>query len=243
MAKFGKKGSGGGQKGKGGMRDLTVRVKTARGRKPSSTRWLQRQLNDPYVQLAQREGYRSRAAYKLIEMHEKFDLFRPDQRVLDLGAAPGGWSQVAGQIIGENGHILGVDLLEIDPMAGAEFMVLDFTDDDAPEQILEKMGGKMHIVMSDMAANTTGHSQTDHLRIMALCEMAYDFAQDVLAPGGHFLCKVLRGGTEGELLKTMKREFESVKHVKPQASRADSAESYVVALGYRGTNTTENTTE
>lgn len=221
---------------KSGGRDLTVRVKTARGRKTSSKRWLERQLNDPYVQQAKRDGYRSRAAYKILELDEKFHVFKPGQRVLDLGAAPGGWSQIAIEKIGKKGHVLGVDLLEITPLAGCEFMVKDFNDDDAPDVIRKAMGGLADVVMSDMAANTTGHPPTDHLRIIALCELAYDFATEVLAEGGTFLCKVLRGGTEGELLKLMKQHFTSVKHAKPKASRTDSAESYVVATGFRGKN-------
>lgn len=220
---------------KTGGRDLTVRVKTARGRKKSSTKWLERQLNDPYVQQAKRDGYRSRAAYKLIELDEKFHIFKTGQRVLDLGAAPGGWSQIAVDRIGNKGQLLGIDLLEVMPLAGAEFMVKDFNDEDAPEVIRAALGGKADVVMSDMAANTTGHPPTDHLRIIALCELAYDFAAQILNEGGTFLCKVLQGGTEGELLKLMKRDFTSVKHAKPKASRADSAESYVVATGFRRT--------
>jgi 23S rRNA (uridine2552-2'-O)-methyltransferase len=218
----------------GGSRDLTVRVKTARGRKNSSTRWLQRQLNDPYVQQAKRDGYRSRAAYKMLELDEKFALFKSGQRILDLGAAPGGWSQVALQKIGKKGSVHGLDLLEIEPMAGAEFVVMDFMADDAPERLNAMMGGPADVVLSDMAANTTGHTSTDHIRIIALCELAYDFAVQVLNPGGAFVCKVLKGGTENDLLKMMKRDFETVKHAKPQASRKDSAESYVVAKGFRG---------
>ncbi len=224
------------KKSSGGSRDLTVRVKTARGRKSSSTKWLQRQLNDPYVQQAKRDGYRSRAAYKILEIDEKFHLFKPNQRILDLGAAPGGWSQVAMQKIGKKGAIYGIDLLEIEPMAGAEFVVMDFTDDDAPDRIKAMIGGPADVVLSDMAANTTGHTPTDHLRIMNLCELAYDFAVQVLNPGGSFVCKVLKGGTENDLLAMMKRDFDTVKHAKPQASRKDSAESYVVAVGFRGQN-------
>ena len=226
-----KKGNG---KGTGGQRDLTVRVKTARGRKRSSTLWLQRQLNDPYVAQAKRDGYRSRAAYKIIELHEKFDLFKPGQKIVDLGAAPGGWTQVALDILGEKGSVVGIDLLPIEPLAGAVFLEKDFTEDDAPDMLLEQMDGKVDIVMSDMASNTTGHAPTDHLRIMMLCEMAYDFAIQVLKPGGVFLCKVRQGGTEGDLLTTMKRDFAVVKHAKPDSSRKDSAESYVVATGFRG---------
>ncbi len=217
-----------------GKRYESVRVKTAKGRKKSSTRWLQRQLNDPYVMRAKEEGYRSRAAYKLLELNEKFDFLKPKQKVVDLGAAPGGWSQVAFEVCGTQAQVVGIDLLEIEPLAGATFLQHDFTDNDAPDMLITHMDGKADVVMSDMAANTTGHAKTDHLRIMMLCELAYDFAQDVLAPGGVFLCKVLRGGTENQLLQTMQKEFETVKHAKPNASRKDSAESYVVAMGYRG---------
>lgn len=219
---------------KSGSRDLTVRVKTAQGRKKSSTRWLQRQLNDPYVTQAKRDGYRSRAAYKLVDLNEKFHLLRPGMRVLDLGAAPGGWSQVALNIVGPQGKIVGIDLLPIDPIPGVIFFEKDFHDDDAPQILTEALGGMAQLVMSDMAANTIGHTATDHLRIMALCELAYDFALTILEPKGSFVCKVLKGGAENELLKDMKQQFEVVKHAKPKASRADSAESYVVATGFRG---------
>lgn len=219
-----------------GKRFKTVKVKTAKGRKSSSTRWLQRQLNDPYVQLAQAEGYRSRAAFKIIELDEKFKLFKPNtpMNIVDLGAAPGGWTQIALQKTNDKAQVVGIDLLEIEPMAGATFLQHDFTEDDAPDLLIEHMGGKADVVMSDMAANTTGHAQTDHLRIMMLCEMAYDFAVQVLNPGGAFLCKVRQGGTEGDLLKMMHKQFTTVKHAKPAASRKDSAESYVVATGFRG---------
>lgn len=219
---------------KSGTRDLSVRVKSARGRTNSSTRWLQRQLNDPYVAQAKRDGYRSRAAYKMQEIQEKFHIFKPGQRILDLGAAPGGWSQIALEHIGKKGSIIGIDLLDVAPLAGATFIVKDFNDDDAPEIITALLGGDAHVVMSDMAANTTGHPPTDHIRIIALCELAYHFATQVLAEGGSFVCKVLKGGTENELLKTMKRDFVTVKHMKPKSSRQDSAESYVVATGFRG---------
>ncbi len=221
---------------KSGTRDLSVRVKSARGRTNSSTRWLQRQLNDPYVAQAKRDGYRSRAAYKMQEIQEKFHIFKPGQRILDLGAAPGGWSQIALEHIGKKGSIIGIDLLEVAPLAGATFIVKDFNDDDAPDIIKSLLGGDAHVVMSDMAANTTGHPPTDHIRIIALCELAYDFATQILAEGGSFVCKVLKGGTEGELLKTMKRDFVTVKHMKPKSSRQDSAESYVVATGFRKNN-------
>lgn len=218
----------------GGSRDLTVRVKSAQGRKKSSTKWLQRQLNDPYVAQAKRDGYRSRAAYKLIELDEKYKLLRPGMRVLDLGAAPGGWTQVAIARLKGKGSVLGVDLLAIDPLADVQFMQLDFLSDEAPELIRNALGGPADLVMSDMAANTTGHTATDHLRIMTLCELAYHFASEILSVNGAFICKVLKGGTENDLLKLMKQDFATVRHAKPQASRQDSAESYVVAQGFRG---------
>lgn len=225
----GKGGSGNATSGRGKLKE---RVKTARGRKLSSTRWLQRQLNDPYVEAARAAGYRSRAAFKLIELDEKFELLKPGRKVLDLGAAPGGWCQVAVAKCGE-GNVLGVDLQEIDPILGAELMVLDIMAEDAPDRIKAALGGPVDVVMSDMAASSTGHRQTDHLRIIALCEAALDLAYDVLAPGGDFLAKVLRGGTEGELLKQMRAHFETVRHAKPPASRQDSAEMYVVAQGFK----------
>lgn len=222
---------------KSGSRMVTTHVKSARGRTTSSVRWLQRQLNDPYVAKAQKEGYRSRAAFKLLELQEKYKLIRPGDNVVDLGCAPGGWLQVAAEIAGGTTTIIGIDLKEIEQIAGTRSFVLDFNDNDAPEILIKELGGKRaNLVMSDMAANTTGHAATDHIRIIALCELAYDFARQVLAPGGHFICKVIKGGTEGELLTLMKRDFETVKHAKPKASRADSAESYVVALGFRGAN-------
>jgi 23S rRNA (uridine2552-2'-O)-methyltransferase len=225
----GKKGPGAPTSGRGKLKE---RVKTARGRKLSSTRWLQRQLNDPYVEAARAEGYRSRAAFKLIELDEKFGFLKKGRKVLDLGAAPGGWCQVAVAKCGE-GNVLGIDLQEIEPIPGAGLMVLDIMDEDAPDRIKEALGGPVDIVMSDMAASSTGHRQTDHLRIIALCEAALDLAYDVLAPGGDFIAKVLRGGTEGELLKQMKAHFETVRHAKPPASRQDSAEMYVVAQGFK----------
>lgn len=217
-----------------GRRGLSVRVKTAKQRSNSSARWLQRQLNDPYVVQARADGYRSRAAYKLLEIDAKFHLLAPGHRVVDLGCAPGGWTQVAVAKVGARGKVVGCDLLDVPPIAGAALIVKDFLDEDAPRVMQELLGGKAHLVMSDMAANTTGHAETDHLRIIHLCELAYDFATTVLAPGGAFLCKVRKGGTERDLLATMQRDFASVKHVKPAASRADSAESYVVASGFRG---------
>jgi 23S rRNA (uridine2552-2'-O)-methyltransferase len=195
---------------------------------------LQRQLNDPYVKQAKRDGYRSRAAYKLIDLDEKYGLLTVGAKVVDLGAAPGGWTQVALKKIGEKGKVVGLDLLEVPPIVGAELLVMDFMDEDAPERLKALLGGKANLVMSDMAANATGHTPTDHIRIMYLCELAFHFATDVLCDGGAFVCKVLKGGTENELLKQMKQRFSSVKHAKPASSRADSAESYVVALGFKG---------
>ena len=222
------------EKKNSGARGLSVRVKTAKKRSNSSARWLQRQLNDPYVAKAKAEGYRSRAAFKLVELDEKFGLLKPGHRVVDLGCAPGGWSQVAVAKVGERGKVVGCDLLEVTPIPGATLVVLDFLEEGAPERMKELLGGRAHLVMSDMAANTTGHTATDHMRIIHLCELAYDFAKEVLSPGGAFVCKVLKGGTEQGLLKMMQRDFVTVKHAKPQSSRADSAESYVVATGFRG---------
>ncbi len=228
------KGSGSGREG---GRSLKTRVKTARKRTLSSTLWLERQLNDPYVARAKREGYRSRAAYKLIEMDDRYHLFKPGGRIVDLGAAPGGWSQIAADRVKAKdgkGKVVGVDLLDMEPIAGVSFAVKDFNDEDAPEFIKTMLGGEADGVMSDMAANATGHKQTDHLRIVALAELAAEFAMDVLAPGGFFVAKVLQGGTEGQLLAKLKRDFATVRHVKPAASRADSAELYVLATGFRG---------
>ena len=225
-----------------GQRDLTVKVKTARGRKMSSTMWLQRQLNDPYVQRAKADGYRGRAAYKILELNEKFQFFTPGKRVVDLGAAPGGWCQVAVpriNALGEKkgkpiGTILGVDLQEMEPIAGAELHQLDFMEDDADLKVKDWLGGKADVVMSDMAASASGHKQTDHLRIMALCEAAAYFAFDVLEEGGVFVAKVLAGGAEGDLQKLLKQKFTKVLNVKPPSSRSDSSEKFVVATGYRG---------
>ncbi len=220
-----------------GARSLKQRVKTARKRTVSSQRWLERQLNDPYVARAKREGYRSRAAYKLLELDEKFKLLKPGQRVVDLGAAPGGWSQIAARKVGSaegRGRVVGIDLLPVEPLAGAEFIELDFLAPEAPERLIERLGGPADIVLSDMAANATGHKKTDHLRIVGLAEAAADFARSVLAPGGAFVSKVLQGGTEGALLTNLKRDFSTVRHVKPAASRPDSAELYVLATGFRG---------
>jgi 23S rRNA (uridine2552-2'-O)-methyltransferase len=217
-----------------GARDLKVRVKTAKKRSLSSTLWLERQLNDPYVARAKREGYRSRAAFKLIEIDDKHRFLNPGARVADLGAAPGGWSQVARKRVGDKGKVVGIDILEMDDIPGVSFAVLDFLDPKAPDALRAMLGGPADVVLSDMAANATGHRRTDHLKIMALVEAAAEFAAEVLAPGGAFLAKVIQGGTEGMLLAMLKRDFASVKHVKPAASRADSAELYVLATGFRG---------
>jgi 23S rRNA (uridine2552-2'-O)-methyltransferase len=224
-----------------GARDLTVKVKTAKGRTTSSTRWLERQLNDPYVKRAKAEGYRGRAAFKLIELDDRFRFLQPGARVVDLGSAPGGWAQVAvprvnalGERKGARGRVLGLDLQEVDPVPGAEIHVLDFLADDADAQVKAWLDGPADVVMSDMAASASGHKQTDHLRIIALCEAAAELAFDVLAPGGAFVAKVLAGGAEGELQTRLKRAFREVHNVKPPASRADSSEKFVVALGFRG---------
>ncbi|PWE34207.1 23S rRNA methyltransferase [Maritimibacter sp. 55A14] len=225
-----------------GQRDLRVRVKTARGRKLSSTRWLERQLNDPYVQRAQKEGYRGRAAFKILELDDKYRFLVPGARVVDLGCAPGGWCQVAVarvNALGEKpgkpaGRVIGVDLREVEPIPGAELHVLDFLADDADETVKGWLGGKADVVMSDMAAASSGHKQTDHLRIVALCEAAAHFAFDVLEQGGTFVAKVLAGGAEAELQTLLKQNFAKVANVKPPASRSDSSEKFVVASGFRG---------
>ncbi len=220
-----------------GERQLKVRVRTGKGRSVSSKLWLERQLNDPYVARAKADGLRSRAAFKLAEIDDRHHLLKPGRRVLDLGAAPGGWSQVAARRVGAaegRGRVVAVDVLDMAPLAGVAFARLDFLDPAAPQRIKEMLGGAADVVLSDMAANATGHRRTDHLKIMALAEAAADFARDVLQPGGAFLAKVLQGGTEATLLADLKRDFASVKHVKPAASRADSAELYVLATGYRG---------
>jgi len=218
----------------GGGRELKVRVKSGKGRSLSSKLWLERQLNDPYVARARREGFRGRAAFKLIEIDDKHRLLRKGARVVDLGAAPGGWSQVAAKRIGAGGKIVAIDLLDMAPMAGVDFVQLDFLDPRAPGELKKMLGGPADLVLSDMAANATGHRKTDHLKIIALAEAAADFAREVLAPGGAFLCKVLQGGTETTLLAGLKHDFASVKHVKPAASRTDSAELYLLATGFRG---------
>ncbi len=217
----------------GAGRDLTVRVKTARKRSTSSTRWLQRQLNDPYVAAARREGYRSRAAYKLLEIDDQHHLLRQGARVLDLGATPGGWTQVCVARVGA-GKVLAVDINEMDAIAGAQFMQIDFLSPEAPDLIRAALGGAVNVVLSDMASPATGHRMTDHARIIALCDLAYEFACEVLAPGGSFCAKVLQGGTEAKLLARMKQMFTSVRHVKPKSSRADSKEIYVLATGFKG---------
>ena len=213
---------------------MARRLKDEKRRKPSSRAWLERQINDPYVARAQREGFRSRAAFKLAEIDDKFHLLKSGARVVDLGAAPGGWSEIAARRVGQGGRVIALDILDLRPIAGVEFLKLDFLDDTAPARLKALLGGKADLVLSDMAANTTGHRQTDHLRIMALAEAAAYFAREVLAAGGSFLCKVLQGGTEANLLAALKRDFTSVKHVKPPASRADSAELYLLAKGFRG---------
>ncbi|HMJ44128.1 MAG TPA: RlmE family RNA methyltransferase [Pseudolabrys sp.] len=223
--------------GKGsGARELKVRVKTGKNRKLSSKLWLDRQLNDPYVARAKREGMRSRAAFKLSEIDDKARFLKKGGRVIDLGAAPGGWSQVAAKRVGapQQGRVVAIDLLDIDPLPGVEFMQLDFLDDSAPDKLKAMLGGRADVVLSDMAANATGHRKTDHIKIIALVEVAVEFAREVLAPGGAFLAKVLQGGTEATLLTLLKRDFTTVKHVKPAASRADSAELYLLATGFRG---------
>jgi 23S rRNA (uridine2552-2'-O)-methyltransferase len=224
------KGSGQGQRG------LTVRVRRARRRKPSSTEWLTRQLNDPYVAEAQRLGFRSRAAFKLLQLDERFHLLAPGRRVLDLGCAPGGWTQVAVARTGADkgqGVVVGVDLNPTDPLPGARIMQGDFREPGTETAIRAALGGNADIVLSDMAAPATGHAATDHLRIIALAEDAFAFAETVLALGGTFVAKVFQGGTEGELLALLKQAFVEVRHAKPAASRAESAETYVVAKGFR----------
>jgi 23S rRNA (uridine2552-2'-O)-methyltransferase len=214
-------------------RSLKQRVKTGKGRTLSSKMWLERQLNDPYVQRAKREGYRSRAAFKLVEIDDKYRVLKKGARVVDLGAAPGGWSQVAAKRIGEGGRVVAIDLLDIEPIAGVDFIQLDFLDPAAPDELKARLGGEVDVVLTDMAANATGHRKTDHIKIVALVEAAAEFAREVLKPGGAFLAKVLQGGTEPALLAQLKRDFATVRHVKPAASRADSAELYLLATGFR----------
>jgi len=237
----GNSGKGAGGTSGRGARELRVKVKTAKGRKLSSTRWLERQLNDPYVARARREGFRGRAAFKLIELDDRFRFLVPGARVVDLGCAPGGWLQVAVERVNalgakpgkKQGFVLGVDLQEVEPLAGTEVHVLDFLEDGAEDKVKEWLGGAADVVMSDMAASASGHKQTDHARIMALCEAAAYFAFDVLEEGGTFVAKVLAGGAEGDLQQILKQRFTRVHNVKPPASRADSSEKYVVAMGFR----------
>lgn len=226
-------GSGGG----GGERTLTQRVKTARGRKLSSTLWIQRQLNDPYVQKAKAAGYRSRAAFKLIEIDDRFGFLKPGRTVVDLGAAPGGWSQIAAERVRASAArpVVAIDILPMDPIHNVTILTQDFNEESAPDAIVEALGGRRpDIVLSDLAPETTGHRATDHLRIVGLVELAQDFAARTLAPGGVFLAKVFQGGTEGDLLAALRRDFRTVRHVKPPASRPESPETYVLATGFRG---------
>jgi 23S rRNA (uridine2552-2'-O)-methyltransferase len=218
----------------GGDRPLAVRLRRSRGRKPSSAEWLKRQLNDPYVAAAHRQGYRSRAAFKLIELDERFRLLRRGARVVDLGCAPGGWTQVAVARAGPRGRVVGIDLGETAPVAGAEILRADVTDPAAAEAIKKALAGPADLVLSDMAPAATGHAATDHLRIVGLAEAAFALAEEILRPGGGFVAKVFQGGAEGELLLRLKRSFASLRHAKPPASRAESAEAYVVAQGFRG---------
>ncbi len=222
----------------GGTRQLNVRLKTATGRTSSSQRWLERQLNDPYVAAAKREGWKSRAAFKLIEIDDKYHILKPGQAVIDLGAAPGGWSQVAAKRTRAEegrGQVVAIDYLTFDPIPGVEIVNLDFLDNTAPARLKALLrDGRADVVLSDMAAPTTGHASTDHLRIMALAEAALAFAVEVLTPGGAFLCKVFQGGSERDLLTELKQRFKIIRHIKPPASRSDSAELYVLATGFKG---------
>lgn len=227
----------------GGRAGLKVRIKTGKGRPLASKLWLERQLNDPYVARAKREGFRSRSAFKLIEIDDKHRFLKPGKVVVDLGAAPGGWSQVAAKRIGATetkGHIVGIDVLDMPPIPGVAFIQLDFLDPAAPELLSAQVPDGADVMLSDMAANATGHKRTDHLRTMALVEAAAEFAREILRPGGTFLSKVLQGGTEHELLAQLKRDFATVKHVKPAASRAESSELYLLATGFRGRDTRQD---
>lgn len=233
MKKPGKSGAG----GPGGARALKTRVKKKSGLKNSSRRWLERHLNDPYVHRSKAEGFRSRAAFKLVEIDDRHRLLKPGQRVVDLGAAPGGWLQVAAARVRSPEAaptVVGIDYLPVDPVPGATFLQKDFLDDDAPARLIEALGGPPDVVLSDMAAPTTGHHRTDHIRTMHLAEVAADFAVSVLRPGGHFLAKTFQGGTEGALLDMLKRSFRTVHHVKPPASRAESVELYLLAKDFKG---------
>lgn len=227
-----------GGRGGAGTRGLHTRVKKKAGTiKESSRRWLERHLNDPYVHRSKADGYRSRAAYKLLEIDERYKLLKKGQRIIDLGAAPGGWSQIAARIVDsplDAPTVVGIDYLEVDPLPGVTLLQMDFLDDEAPTRLIEALGGQPDIVLSDMAAPTTGHRRTDHIRTMHLCEVAADFAISVLKPGGHFLSKTFQGGTENELLDLLKRHFKSVHHVKPPASRAESVELYLLARDFKG---------
>lgn len=223
--------------GTGATRVLRTKIKKKHGLKESSRRWLERHMNDPYVQRSKADGYRSRAAYKLIEIDDKHHLLKPGMKIIDLGAAPGGWCQVAAartNSTAENPHVVGIDYLEMDAVPGAPVLLMDFLDDDAPARLSEALGGAPDLVLSDMAAPTTGHRRTDHIRTMHLCEVAADFAISVLKPGGHFLAKTFQGGTEAELLTLLKQNFRTVHHVKPPASRDESAELYLLAKDFKG---------
>lgn len=227
-----------GGRGGVGTRGLHTRIKKKAGTiKESSRRWLERHINDPYVQKSKQDGYRSRAAYKLIEINDRYDLLKKGQKIIDLGAAPGGWCQIAAKIVGSNSdvpQVVGIDYLDVDPLAGVTLLKMDFLEDDAPQKLLEALGDRPDLVLSDMAAPTTGHRRTDHLRTVHLCEVAAEFAISVLKPGGHFLTKTFQGGTETELLAMLKQKFRSVHHVKPPASRAESVELYLLARDFKG---------
>ena len=239
MSRSGKTPSGKASVGdlRGRTRGAHVRVKTARGRKLSSTRWLERQLNDPFVAEARRLGYRSRAAFKLVWLDDKYKLLKGKKRIVDLGCAPGGWTQVIVERADKDAQVVGIDLREMESVPGADLIIMDFMTDDAEKELLERLGGPVDVVLSDLANYATGHKQTDHLRTMALCETALDFAMKVLAPGGTFVAKVLRGGAEADLLNALKKNFKSIKHTKPDASRKESTELYVVAQGFKGRET------
>lgn len=217
-----------------GGRMATVRVKAKRSRSVSSTAWLNRQLNDPYVAAAKKEGYRSRAAYKLLQMNDRYKLLRVGMRVVDLGAAPGGWSQVAAAILGGKGQVVALDILPMESLDGVTSFHADFMAEGSPQKLIDALQGKADLVLSDMAAPTTGHSKTDHIRIMALADAAYEFTTQVLALKGAFVCKLFQGGAEKDLLNTLKRDFATVRHAKPEASRKESSETYIVAQGYKG---------
>lgn len=216
------------------VRMKVTRVKAQASRSKSSVKWLNRQLNDPYVVAAQKAGYRSRAAFKLLQLNERYKLLRPNMRLVDLGAAPGGWSQVAAAWLAGKGQVVALDILDMPELEGVTFFHADFMDNDSPEKLIKALQGKADLVLSDMAAPTTGHSKTDHIRIMMLADAAYDFAVQVLAPNGAFVCKLFQGGAEKDLLDRLKKDFTQVRHAKPPASRAESSETYVVAMGFKG---------